>query len=155
MKNHCGEAEGFSFGAALWFRRPVILFTRSFLRSILWFDLLAIFTVKCYDSFSFFFLFPCFFFVKDQTAFSQLKANHCVFELNVPCVCLFHCVIATEFDYRIQYNRFRVILHAVDSLNVKHELRSKKKSPFCILQTFPNDISRFATWKSCFTFCMN
>ena len=23
----------------------------------------------------------------------------------VPSVCLFHCVIATEFDYRIQYNR--------------------------------------------------
>ena len=35
-------------------------------------------------------------------------------------------MIATEFDYRIQYNRFRVVLHAVDSLNVKHELRSKK-----------------------------
>ena len=26
---------------------------------------------------------------------------------------------------------------------------------FCIMQTFPNDISRFANWKSCFTFCMN
>ena len=23
------------------------------------------------------------------------------------------------------------------------------------MQTFPNDISRFATWKSCFTFCVN
>ena len=44
-----------------------------------------------------------FFFVKDQIRFS-IKANHCVFELSVPCVscvCLFHCVIATEFDYRI------------------------------------------------------
>ena len=40
-------------------------------------------------------------------------------------MCLFHCVIATEFDYRIQYSWFRVVLHAVDSLNVKHELRSK------------------------------
>ena len=31
-------------------------------------------------------------------------------------------MIASEFDsdYRIQYNRFRVVLHAVDSLNVKH-----------------------------------
>ena len=36
-------------------------------------------------------------------------------------------MIATEFGYRIQYNRFRVVLHAVDSLNVKHELRSEKK----------------------------
>ena len=45
--------------------------------------------------------------------------------------------------------------HAVDSLNVKHELQSKKIKQFCIMQTFPNDISQFATWKSCFTFCMN
>ena len=53
--------------------------------------------------------------------------------------------VATEFDYSIQYNRFRVALHAVDSLNVKHELRSKKIEQFCIMQTFSNDISRFAT----------
>ena len=52
------------------------------------------------------------------------------------------------------YHRFRV-LHAVDSLNVKHELRWKKIKPFCIMQTFRNDISWFATWKSCLTFCMN
>ena len=58
---------------------------------------------------------------------------------------LFYCLIATEFDYRIQYNRFRVVRHAVDSLNVKHELRSKKIKQFFIMQTFPNDISRFAT----------
>ena len=61
------------------------------------------------------------------------------------CVFIFHCVIATEFDYRIQYNRFRVVLHAVDILNVKHELRSKKIKQFCIMQTFPNGVSRFAT----------
>ena len=64
-----------------------------------------------------------FFFVKDQIASFQLKQIIHAFELSVPCVCLFHCAIATEFDYRIQYNRFRVVLHAVDSLNVKHELR--------------------------------
>ena len=73
MKNHCGESVGFSFRAALWFRRPVILFTRSFLRSMLQFDLLAILTVKCNDSVSFSFLYPCFFFVKDQIASFQLK----------------------------------------------------------------------------------
>ena len=28
--------------------------------------------------------------------------------------------------YRIQYNQFRVVLDAVDSLNVKHDLRLKK-----------------------------
>ena len=35
-------------------------------------------------------------------------------------------MIATEFDYRIKYNCFRVVLYAVDSLNVKHELQLKK-----------------------------
>ena len=86
-----------------------------------------------------------FFFVKDQNSFLSTKANHCVFELSVPSVCLFHCVIATEIDYRIYYNRFRVVLHTVDSLDVKHELQSKKIKQFCIMQTFPNNISRFAT----------
>ena len=38
---------------------------------------------------------------KHPNNFFSIKANHCVFELSVPCVCLFHCVIATEFDYRI------------------------------------------------------
>ena len=61
------------------------------------------------------------------------------------CVCLFHCVIATEFDYRIQYDQFRVVLQAVDSLKVKDELHLKKIKQNCIMQTFPNDISRFAT----------
>ena len=42
-----------------------------------------------------------FFFVKDQIASFQLKQIIRVFELCVPCVCLFHCVIATEFDNRI------------------------------------------------------
>ena len=28
-----------------------------------------------------------------------MKANHYVFELSVPCLCLFHCVIATEFHF--------------------------------------------------------
>ena len=36
-----------------------------------------------------------------SSSFFSIKANHCVFELSVLCVCLFHCVIATEFDYRI------------------------------------------------------
>ena len=66
--------------------------------------------------------FLVFFFVKDQIVSFQLKQIIVFLELSVPCLCLFHCVIAIEFDYRIQYNRFRVVLHAVDSLNVKHEL---------------------------------
>ena len=61
-------------------------------------------------------------------------------------------MIATEFDYRIQYNQFRVVLHAVDSLNVKHELRSKKIKQFCIMQTFPNGISRLCDLKTVFYF---
>ena len=44
-----------------------ILFMRSFPRSMLQFDLLVIFPVKCKDSVCFSFLFPrFFFFVKDQ-----------------------------------------------------------------------------------------
>ena len=38
----------------------------------------------------------------------------------------------------MELSRFRV-LHAVDSLNVKHELRSKKIKQLCTMQTFPND----------------
>ena len=53
-----------------------------------------------------------FFFVKDQNRFFSIKANHCVFELIVLCVYLLR-----------NCNRFRAVLHAVDSLNVKHELR--------------------------------
>ena len=44
--------------------------------------------------------FLVFFLVKDQIASFQLK-QIVVFELSVPCACLFHCVIATKFDYRI------------------------------------------------------
>ena len=36
-------------------------------------------------------------------------------------------MIATEFDYGITlYNHFRAVLRAVDSLNVEHELGSRK-----------------------------
>ena len=63
-----------------------------------------------------------FFFHKGATSLFLIKANHSV--------CLLHCVIATEFDY---------------SLNIKHELRSKKIKQFCVIQTFPNNISWFAT----------
>ena len=61
------------------------------------------------------------------------------------------CVFISLFDCdRVElwnYNRFRAVLHAVDSLNVKHELRSKKVKQylFCVMQIFQSDISRFAT----------
>ena len=42
--------------------------------------------------------FLVFFFVKDQIASFQLKQIVVFFELSVPCVYLFHCVIATEFE---------------------------------------------------------
>ena len=51
-----------------------------------------------------FFLVSLFFFsfIKDQNnSFFSINANHCVFEPSVLCVYLFHCVIATEFDYGI------------------------------------------------------
>ena len=60
------------------------------------FDLLAIFTVKCNDSVSFSFLFPCFLFlfVKDQIASFQLK--EIVVFLNL-CKC-FVCVFISLRD---------------------------------------------------------
>ena len=88
MKNNW-ESVGFSFRAALWFRRPVILFTRSFLRSIFIIRPSCYFSVKCNDSVSFSFLSPCFFsFVKDQIASFQLKQitvflNYKVFRVSV------------------------------------------------------------------------
>ena len=67
------------------------------------FDLLAIFTVKCNDYILLAFL-PCFlvfFFIREgPNSFFSNKGNCCVFELSVPCVYLFHCVIATEFEHR-------------------------------------------------------
>ena len=83
MKNHCGESAGFSFRTALWFLAASDFVYAKFseINVICKFDLLAIFTVKCNDSVSLSFL------------------SRCVFELSVPCVCLFHCVLATEFDY--------------------------------------------------------
>ena len=63
------------------------------------FDLLAIFTIKCNDSVSFSFLFPCFLFSSlGPNSFFSIKGNCCVFELSVPCVYLFHCVIGTDFE---------------------------------------------------------
>ena len=38
---------------------------------------------------------------REQILNFSIKANRCVFELRVPCVKLFHCVNATEFDYGI------------------------------------------------------
>ena len=62
------------------------------------FDLLAIFTVKCNDYILSAFL-PCFLFYSLRTnSFFSIKGNCCVFELSVPCVYLFHCVIATDFE---------------------------------------------------------
>ena len=62
MKNHCGELVGFSFRAALWFLQWFCLCEVSETNVMLSFnlDLLAISTVKCTDSVSFSFLFPCF-----------------------------------------------------------------------------------------------
>ena len=60
----------------------VFLFVRSFYGTniMLSFHLLAIFTVKCNDSVSFFFLFPSFLFCSLNSFFS-IKGNCCFFEL--------------------------------------------------------------------------
>ena len=153
MNNHCGESVGFSFRAPLggfggrWFCLCEVFRHHCCNSTFLLFSI----TVKCNDYVSFSFLFPCFFFVKD---FFSIKANHWVFELSIPCVCLFHCVIATEFDYRTTTCSGLYCKHLiVRTLNMNYD--RKKLKQFCVMQTFPNDISRFATWKSCFTFCMN
>ena len=59
----------------------VILFMRSFTRSMLEFDLLAIFIVKYTNSVSFSFLFPCFLFSLrlGPNSFFSIKANRRVF----------------------------------------------------------------------------
>ena len=74
--------------------------------------------------------------------------------LNKCSVCVFNSLRDCDQVWLWNYNRFRV-LHAVNSLNVKHDLRSKKIKLFCIMQTFPDDISWFATWRLCLTVCMN
>ena len=48
-------------------------------------------------------------------------------------------------DYVQHDDQTQPTFEAVDSLNVKHELRLKEIQQFFIMQTFSNDISRFAT----------
>ena len=123
MKDHCRESVGFSF------RAPLCGFCGRR------FCLCEVFCDQCYNSafllfspssvmilhFSFSFLFPC--------SFSSLRTKQLlVFELSVLCVCFFHCVIATDRVLLQNYNPFRVVLQAVDSLNIKHELRSKNRA---------------------------
>ena len=125
MKNYCLESVGCSFRTALWFPQ--------------WFCLCEVLWDQCYNLtfllfspssvmilLAFLSCFLVFFFLPwGPNSFFSIKENCCVFEQSVPCAYFFHCVIAI-------YNRFRV-LHAVDSLNVKHELRSKRAKHFCIM----------------------
>ena len=57
-----------------------------------------------------------------------MKGNSCGFEPSVPCVYLLHCVISTDFELQPVQST-----DAADSLNVKHELRSKREKQFCQL----------------------
>ena len=104
------------------------------------FDLLAVFTVNCNPSVSFPFLFLCFlfFFVKDQTASFQLK--EIVVFLNYKMFRVYIYFIAW-LRPSLNYSRFRV-LHAVDSLDVKRELRSKRVKQFCQLFCYYADITK-------------
>ena len=61
------------------------------------------------------------FFIKDQIDSFQLKKIVVFLKCSV---CVYFIVI--EFDYRITTDSFRV-LQAVETLNIKHELQSKKK----------------------------
>ena len=71
MKNHCEESVGFSVRASV--VSAVILFMLSSLRSMLYFDLLAIFMSNIMILLAFPFCFLVFTFVKDQIACFQLK----------------------------------------------------------------------------------
>ena len=88
--------------------------------------------------------FLVFFFVKDQIASFQLRQIIVFLKCSV---CVF--ISLRDCDRVLLKNSVQPVqkcqLHAVDSLNVKYELRSKKIKQFCIMLTFPNDISRFAT----------
>ena len=81
-----------------------------------------------------------FFFVKDQIASFQLKQiivflNY-VFRVCVYFIAWLRASLIQIIEFSKTYGRFRVVLHAVDSLNFKHELRSKKIKQFCIMQIF-------------------
>ena len=96
MKNHCGESVVSSFRAALrfwqWFCLCEVSETKVVIRPSSVMILLAF--LSC---------FLVFFFLREgRNSFFSIKANRCVFEFkSVPCVYLFHCVIATVFDYGI------------------------------------------------------
>ena len=124
MRNHWGESVGFSFRAALWCPQWFCLCEVSETNVIMSFDLLAVFTVKCNHSVSFPFLFLCFlfFFDKDQIASFQLREIVVVLNYKVFRVYIYFIAWLRP---SLNYNRFRV-LHAVDSLDVKRELRSKR-----------------------------
>ena len=63
--------------------------------------------------------FLVYFFVKDQITSFQVK--QIIVFLNKCSVCVF--ISLRDYDrVSFQYNRFRVVRHAVDSLNFKHEL---------------------------------
>ena len=128
----CGESVGFSFRVALWFPQWFCLCEVYETNVTLSFDLLVIiiFTVKCNDSVSFSFLFLCFLFSSLRTKWLHFNWRKSLcFE--VFCVC-------TYFNY----NRFRVLL-AVDSLNVKDELRSTRSSKEILSAVMYNvDISK-------------
>ena len=74
MKNHCRESVGFLFRATLWFRRLVILFLQSFLRSMLHNSTFLLFSPSSVMILlPFLSCFLLFFFVKDEIASFQLK----------------------------------------------------------------------------------
>ena len=109
--------------------RQWICLCEAFMRFIIWTSC-HFHTVKCNDSvnFSFVFFLFSFIFIKEQQIASFLLSKLLCF-WSVPCVYLFHRVTAIVLDCWLatDLDSFRV-LHAVDSLNVKHELRFNSKA---------------------------
>ena len=129
IKNQYGESLGFSFRTGLWFPQWFCLCEVSETNVWLSFNFLAIFTVKCNDSVSFSFLFPCFLFyslsVKDQIASFQLK--EIVVVLNqVFRVCVYFIAWLRP---SLNYNRFGVLMQLIVwTLNMNYVRKEKSNS---------------------------
>ena len=78
--------------------------------------------------------FLSFFFVKDQITSFQLKQTVVFLKSSV---CVFNMISAYFIFFLINYNRsltdWSRVPHTVDTLNIKHELRSKGVKQFGIM----------------------
>ena len=70
-------------------------------------------------------------FAKDQIASLQLKQIVVFFKLSVPYICVFISLCYFNLIIELLPVQSTACMHAVDSLNGKHELRSKRVKQLC------------------------